>query len=425
MMTTKLQNYIQMAGQTAVQVTQNTENWTGFLTTASRLYRYPFPDQLMIHAQRPKATACAEYDLWNRRMSRYICRGSKGIGLVGISRSGYPKLRYVFDIADTGKRNEASNLFQWQYKEEYCGIVTKALEERFGLSGEKGLVYQIGLLSVGLANGCWKKHSMDIMRECEGSRLEGLGEQEASLKFRLATAASISYALLSRCGFDPWQYLKSEDLQDIPDFNTQRIIRILGAAVSHSSEKVVRTIAVAIYNHECQKQAVQDISQPAQPKGNDRDRQPSKDSVKKPEPVPVETLQKDDINELELVLTETVQEDDTEESKPATVETLQEDNTENEVLDKPEAEPASQELHPINYQVGDTVYLDGTAYEVTNIGRFDVQMRDPSQRYPIFRTENKDRLAVMLQRDSRNMKQPMPDKEAEVFQQIMKLWLNT
>ena len=127
MMTTKLQNYIQLAGQTAAHVTQNAENWTGFLTTASKLYRYSFPDQLMIQAQRPKATACAEYDLWNRRMSRYIRRGSKGIGLVGISRSGYPKLRYVFDIADTGKRNEATDLFQWQYKHElrwYNKVVT-------------------------------------------------------------------------------------------------------------------------------------------------------------------------------------------------------------------------------------------------------------------------------------------------------------
>ena len=339
MMTTKLQNYIQMAGQTAAQVTQNTENWTGFLTTASRLYRYPFPDQLMIHAQRPKATACAEYDLWNRRMSRYVRRGSKGIGLVGISRSGYPKLRYVFDIADTGKRNEASNLFQWQYKEEYHSAVTKALEERFGISGEKGLVYQIGLLSVGLANGYWKKHGMDIMHECEGSRLEGLEEQDASLKFRLAAAASISYALLTRCGFDPWQYLKSKDFQYIPDFNTQRIIKILGAAVSHSSEKVLRTVAVAIYNYECQKQAAQDISQPAQPKGNDRNRQPSKDSVKKPEPVPAKTLQKDDRKEPETASVEAMDTKKAEQPAPVTIEAVQEEEPEPVTVKIPHTEP--------------------------------------------------------------------------------------
>ncbi|MCI8373744.1 MAG: DEAD/DEAH box helicase family protein [Lachnospiraceae bacterium] len=374
-MTTKLQNYIQLAGQTAAHVTQNTKSWTGFLTTASRLYRYPFPDQLMIHAQRPKATACAEYDLWNRRMSRYVHRGSKGIGLVGISRSGYPKLRYVFDIADTGKRNEASNLFQWQYKEEYCGIVTKALEERFSISSEKGLVYQIGLLSVGLSNGYWKKHGMDIMRECEGSRLEGLGEQEASLKFRLTAAASISYVLLFRCGFDPWQYLKSKDLQDIPDFNTQKAIRVLGAAVSQSSEKVLRTIAVAIYSYEYQKQEAKNIPKAVQPQ--DRDSQPSEDSVQKPEQEPEEAI-----------------------AEP-----------ENSIQNNPEPETVTSESQPVDYQVGDTVYLEDTAYEITDIGMFDVELRDPSQRYPIFRKENKDYFRDMLKRDPRNRKQHTPNTE--------------
>ncbi|MCI8299440.1 MAG: DEAD/DEAH box helicase family protein [Hungatella sp.] len=368
-MTTKLQNYIQMAGQTASQVTQNTENWVSFLNTASRLYRYPFPDQLMIHAQRPKATACAEYDLWNRRMSRYVRRGSKGIGLVGISRSGYPKLRYVFDIADTGKRNEASNLFQWQYKEEYCDIVTKALEERFGVSGEKGFVYQIGLLSVGLANGYWKKHSMDIMHECEGSRLEGLEEQEASLKFRLAAAASISYVLLFRCGFDPWQFLKSKDFQYIPDFNTQRIIKILGAAVSHSSEKVLRTVAVAIYNHEHRRKTDQDPFRSAQTHNNGRDRQPSKDSVKKPEPVPSETVQKDDRKESETASAETLQKDDIKEPETAFVETLHEDERKEskpvtaEAMDTKKAEQLApvtveavqeEEPEPVTVKIPDT-----------------------------------------------------------------------
>ena len=232
-MATKLQNYIQLAGQTAAQVTQNPKSWIGFLTTASRLYRYSFPDQLMIHAQRPKATACAEFDLWNGRMNRHIRRGSKGIGLVGINQDGRPKLRYVFDIGDTQRRKSSSSLFQWRYKEEYRGIVTKALEEQFGVSGEKGLVYQIGLLSVKLANNYWKNYHKDIMYECEGSLLEELEKQAVSVKFRMAVAASISYVVLSRCGFEPGKYLKSRDFQDVPDFNTQRIIRVLGGAGSN------------------------------------------------------------------------------------------------------------------------------------------------------------------------------------------------
>lgn len=126
-MNTKLKNYIQMAGRTAEQVTKNLGNWTGFLNTASHLYRYPFPDQLMIHAQRPKAIACAEFDVWSRRMNRHIRRGSRGIGLVNVSGSGYPKIRYVFDIRDTELRRNSADLFQWQYKEEYYDAVTKAL----------------------------------------------------------------------------------------------------------------------------------------------------------------------------------------------------------------------------------------------------------------------------------------------------------
>ena len=141
-MTTKLQNYIQLAGQTAAQVTKNPQNWVGFLNTVSNVYRYTLPDQLMIHSQRPKATACAEFDLWTRRMNRHIRRGSKGIGLIAINRNGYPKIRYVFDIGDTELKRNSASLFQWRYKQEYRGIVTKALEEQFGVSGEKGLVYR-------------------------------------------------------------------------------------------------------------------------------------------------------------------------------------------------------------------------------------------------------------------------------------------
>ncbi len=278
-MNTKLQDYIQLAGNAASQVTKNTENWADFLNTASRLYRYPFPDQLMIHAQRPKATACAEFDLWSGRMNRHIRRGSKGIGLVGFNRNGYPKIRYVFDIADTQRRKSSVDLFQWQYKEEYRSIITKALEEQFGVSGEKGLVCQLELVAVKLANDFWKNYHKEIMYECEGSLLEGLEKQAVSVKFRLAAAASVSYALLSRCGFNPWQYLKSENFKDIPDFNTQRIIRVLGAAVSESSEQVLRAVAVAIYNHEHQKQAAQNNTKTAQPKKNTNDMQPKKPSV--------------------------------------------------------------------------------------------------------------------------------------------------
>lgn len=324
-MTTKLQNYIQLAGQTAAQVTKTPKNWVYFLNTASRLYRYPFPDQLMIHAQRPKATACAGYDLWNKRMSRYVRRGSKGIGLVSINRSGYPKLRYVFDIADTGKKDESSSLFQWQYKEEYRGIVIKALEEQFGVSGEKGLLYQLEMIAVKLANDYWKYYHKDIVYECEGSFLEELEESAVSVKFRLAAAASISYVLLARCGYDPWKYLKSKDFRDIPDFNTQRIIRVLGAAVSESSEQVLRTIAVTIYHHEYQKLTVPNTSRSVQPYREGSDSQPTKapeqeDNSREPEPATDEAIQEDNTKAPEPVTDVTT---DTEEPVPTDREVVQ------------------------------------------------------------------------------------------------------
>lgn len=282
-MNTKLKNYIQMAGRTAEQVTKNLGNWTGFLNTASHLYRYPFPDQLMIHAQRPKATACAEFDVWSRRMNRHIRRGSRGIGLVNVSGSGYPKIRYVFDIRDTELRRNSADLFQWQYKEEYYDAVTKALEEQFGVSEYRGFAEQLGLTAVKLVNRCWVRHHDDIICDCVGSRLEGLEESEISVKFRMASAASIMYILYSRCGFDPGKGLKADNFKDIPDFDTQKMVKILGDAVSQFSGQVLRAIAVAIYQYEYQKKAARDASHASQPQpdGNAGDARPSKQPVGK------------------------------------------------------------------------------------------------------------------------------------------------
>ena len=142
-MATKLENYVQMAGQTAAEITSNKENWTDFLDTASRLYRYAFPDQLLIHAQRPQATACAGIDIWNKRMRRYVKRGTKGIGLVSIS-SGRPAIRYVFDVSDTRIDKDSRNLYLWKYKPEYLDSVTIALEKNFGIPCSKVLAEQIG-----------------------------------------------------------------------------------------------------------------------------------------------------------------------------------------------------------------------------------------------------------------------------------------
>ena len=278
-MTNKLQNYIQLAGQTASRVTKNPGNWTGFLNTASKIYRYPFPDQLLIHAQRPKATACASYEIWNRRMRRYIRRGTKGIGLIHVDK-GYPRLRYVFDVADTGEKEGSCAPWLWEYKEEYQDTVIRALEARFGVSGEYGLADQLQRVAGQLAEDFWENYHKDIVYECEGSRLEELDEHNIGLKFQLVMTVSVSYVLITRCGLDLRQGFTAEDFQDIPDFNTQKIVKILGAAVSESSEQVLRTIAVAIYEYEHQAQTAQNVSQPVQSQSDDGNAQPEKPSVR-------------------------------------------------------------------------------------------------------------------------------------------------
>ena len=161
-MATKLESYIQMAGRTANEITKNRENWTAFLDTVSKLYRYSFTDLLLIHAQRPQATACAEFDLWNKRMRRYIRRGSKGIGLVQMN-NGRPSLRYVFDVADTGKRKDARGFVLWHYKSEYSEAITKHLEEYFGVKNQNGISELFGLVTVKCAKEFWKKYGDDVI----------------------------------------------------------------------------------------------------------------------------------------------------------------------------------------------------------------------------------------------------------------------
>ena len=122
---------MQLADDTQREITGSYQQWTAFLTTAARLYKYPYREQLMIFAQRPEATACAEYDLWNRTMRRYVRRGSKGIALVDTSRE-VPRIRYVFDVADTGARHDSRSPFLWQLEEQHMNAVHDALEQRFG-----------------------------------------------------------------------------------------------------------------------------------------------------------------------------------------------------------------------------------------------------------------------------------------------------
>ena len=251
-MPSKVQLYAQMADRTAEQITGSYQKWTAFLTTAARLYKYPYNEQLMIFAQRPEATACAEYDLWNKQMRRYVRRGSKGIALVDTS-SDQPKLRYVFDVSDTSGGENSRRPYLWEYRQEHREVVSAALEQRFDVSGESGLTDQLERVAAQLVDEYWHDNQRDIVGIVDGSFLEDYDEFNIGAAFRNAAVVSTTYALLSRCGMQPGDYFEHEDFLNVFDFNTPQTIAALGTAISQSSELVLRQIEVTIKNYEREK----------------------------------------------------------------------------------------------------------------------------------------------------------------------------
>jgi len=251
-MPSKVQIYAQMADRTAEQITGSYQKWTAFLTTAARLYKYPYNEQLMIFAQRPEATACAEYDLWNKQMRRYVRRGSKGIALVDTS-SDQPKLRYVFDVSDTSGGENSRRPYLWEYRQEHREVVSAALEQRFDVSGESGLADQLERVAAQLVDEYWHDNRRDIVGIVDGSFLEDYDEFNIGAAFRNAAVVSTTYALLSRCGMQPGDYFEHEDFLNVFDFNTPQTVSALGTAISQSSELVLRQIEVTIKNYEREK----------------------------------------------------------------------------------------------------------------------------------------------------------------------------
>ena len=251
-MPSKVQLYAQMADRTAEQITGSYQKWTAFLTTAARLYKYPYNEQLMIFAQRPEATACAEYDLWNKQMRRYVRRGSKGIALVDTS-SDQPKLRYVFDVSDTSGGENSRRPYLWEYRQEHREVVSAALEQRFDVSGESGLADQLERVAAQLVDEYWHDNRRDIVGIVDGSFLEDYDEFNIGAAFRNAAVVSTTYALLSRCGMQPGEYFEHEDFLNVFDFNTPQTVAALGTAISQSSELVLRQIEITIKNYEREK----------------------------------------------------------------------------------------------------------------------------------------------------------------------------
>ena len=238
-----------MSEEAQRQLTGSLERWQSFLATASRLYKYPYHEQVMIHAQRPDATACAEFDVWNNTMRRYVRRGSKGIALIDTS-GDRERLRYVFDVSDTGTRPNSRSLNLWELREEHIPAVSSMLEKNYGVPAGENLADQLETVASQLAREYWEDNRRDILGILEDSFLEEYDEFNVGVAFRNAAEVSISYSLMLRCGLEPENYFEHEDFMSVFDFNTPETAGALGTAVSGINQQVLREIGATIRNYE-------------------------------------------------------------------------------------------------------------------------------------------------------------------------------
>ena len=239
-MPSKTEEYLALAQRTANGLTRYWESWTDYLTTASRLYKYPFADQLIIYAQRPDATACADFDIWNTRMNRYVRRGAKGIALLDES-SGFPRLHYVFDVSDTGVRRNSRDPEVWQYNDDLKQPVSEMLRKTYGISGER-VSQQLADAAGKLVADYWDNNGGDIRAIVDGSLLMDYDEAGVEMQFKSAAAISVTYTLLERCGIEPAGWFDKDDFQAVYNFSTPDSVYALGAAVSDMSREVLRQI---------------------------------------------------------------------------------------------------------------------------------------------------------------------------------------
>ena len=239
-MPSKTEEYLALAQRTANGLTRYWESWTDYLTTASRLYKYPFADQLMIYAQRPDATACADFDIWNNRMNRYVRQGAKGIALLDES-SGFPRLHYVFDVSDTGVRRNSRDPEVWQLGPDLVQPVSEMLAATYGISGER-VSQQLADVAGKLVADYWDNNGGDIRAIVDGSLLMDYDEAGVEMQFKSAAAISVTYTLLERCGIEPAGWFDKDDFRAIHEFSTPDSVYALGAAVSDMSREVLRQI---------------------------------------------------------------------------------------------------------------------------------------------------------------------------------------
>jgi len=245
----KLQFYQSVSEEAAGNITKTVGNWTNFLDSAAKMYKYPFPDQLLIHTQRPDATACAPIEMWNDSFNRWVKRGTKGIALID-DTGNYPRLKYVFDVSDTGGSSHNSRpVHLWEMKQEHNEIVTEALAN---VHGEMGNTLPESFRNIAYQLAC--KYYSDNFREirfcAEGSILDEHDDDNLRVAIEDALTNSIAYTLMSRCGFNTDAYFVDEDFNFINDFDTPDMVYALGTAANELSAQVLRDIESAIKKYE-------------------------------------------------------------------------------------------------------------------------------------------------------------------------------
>ena len=244
----KLQDIRELAQEHATLVSSSPRDWMGYMDTAARLYRYPFTDQLLIHAQHPQATACASLELWNEKMFRWVNRGARGIAL--LDENGHnTRLRYVFDISDTHMVAGGRSPYLWQMQEHQQEEILTHLAEAYGLEEKDTGTLSDALMAVAreMVADSLEEYLDGLEYAAEGTYLEDLDEVTIRSDFRQLATDSVYYMLSRRCGLEPMELLEEEDFMHITDYNRLSVLTFLGNAASQISESVLIDIGRTVH----------------------------------------------------------------------------------------------------------------------------------------------------------------------------------
>lgn len=240
----KYESTVALAAQTAKEISDSTERYMAFLTTAAHNFKYSFRDQLLIFAQKPEATTCAEISFWNQH-GRWVNRGTKGIALL-VDAPGSYKLRHVFDLSDTNSR-EGRTVLVWRMQPKYEAAVLESLENSYGrLADKTDFAASLIETAQNIVEDNFSDYCADLLSVKEGSLLEELDELNTEVWLKGLLQNSVAFMLLTRCGQDAREYFTGEDFLRVGDFNTPETISVLGAATSDIAEMALREIAATV-----------------------------------------------------------------------------------------------------------------------------------------------------------------------------------